>query len=115
MIKIEIKEADLRKALNDISKYDKGIQAAVKDQVAKTALLIQTEAKRRVPVRTGRLRSSINSQIVANGAIVGTNVEYAALVEYGSVKKAAKPFLFPAFEGERPKFLSAVAKILKKK
>lgn len=115
MIKIEIKEKDIKKALSNFTKYDKNVQKEVKEQIASSALAIETTAKRLVPVKTGRLRSSINSDIANIGAIVGTNVEYAPSVEFGTVKRPAKPFLFPAFEGERPKFVRALINILKLK
>ena len=49
---------------------------------------------------TGRLMNSITHNVLSNGVEVGTNVEYAPMVEYGISRKIAKPFLFPAyFEG----------------
>lgn len=51
-------------------------------------LLVEAEAKRRCPVDTGRLRSSITTEMfVEDGAPVarvGTNVEYAAFIEFGT-------------------------------
>ena len=67
---------------------------------------VLSEARRRCPVDTGNLRSSLNQEVEKeNGEIVGrvgTNVEYAAYVEYGdeSGKKprfvGTMPFLRPA-------------------
>lgn len=52
------------------------------------ALHIEREAKKRAPVDTGNLSASIASVVekIAGGyqAIVGTNVEYAAAVEFGT-------------------------------
>lgn len=83
--------------------------------VATSALNIQREAKQRTPVDTGRLRSSIRATISGDqlGAVVGTDVEYAPFVEHGTNRMQAQPFLFPAFEAERPKFLAALAVVLK--
>lgn len=52
-------------------------------------LLIESTAKELVPVDTGRLRSSIASEVqqIATNVIqgfVGSNVEYAAAVEFGT-------------------------------
>jgi len=48
-------------------------------------------------VWTGQLRGSITHQLVRTGhflqAIVGTNVLYAILLEYGTSKMAPRPFL----------------------
>lgn len=52
------------------------------------ALHIEREAKQRAPVDTGNLRASIASVIeeIAGGyrAVIGSNVEYAADVEFGT-------------------------------
>lgn len=52
------------------------------------AIVAEREAKRLCPVDTGRLRGSITHEVTKDGAqvraVVGTNVEYAAPVEYGT-------------------------------
>lgn len=57
----------------------------------------ERNAKRRCPVDTGRLRSSITSDVVAEeGAlvgVVGTNVEYAPYVEFGTSRQPPAAFL----------------------
>lgn len=72
---------------------------AVRDLV----LLVEEVAKRNCPVDTGNLRSSITPVIEHWAAgYVGTNVEYAPYVEYGTEKTPAQPFLEPAFlEGKK--------------
>ena len=56
--------------------------------------VIQAEAKRRAPVDTGRLRSSIVVRAVQQGdetvIQVGTNVHYAIHVEYGHRQKVGQ-------------------------
>ena len=81
--------------------------------LGKAALLVEREAKigasgRPGPrVRTGRLRASITSLVdtkpIPEWAKVGTNLEYAAPVEYGHGKVPAYPFLHPAFERVKDK------------
>ena len=56
-------------------------------------------AKLRCPVHTGRLRSSITHAVDDKTAFIGTNVEYAAYVEMGTVKTKAQPYLRPAVAG----------------
>lgn len=60
-------------------------EAAARGVIAETALAVQAGAKRRVPVDTGRLRSSIRAKFTADGlsAIVWTDVQYAAAIEHG--------------------------------
>lgn len=75
--------------------------------VAGTALAIETHAKLFVPVDTGNLRSSIQAQPDSPTQwTVATGVEYSIWVEYGSSKAAAQPYLTPAAELARPRFLA---------
>lgn len=60
------------------------------------ALDIEKDAKTACPVDTGNLRASITSTIGEDEATVGTNVEYAPYVEFGTWKMKAQPFLIPA-------------------
>lgn len=67
-------------------------------QVALEAVGLQAEgyAKRLCPVDTGLLRNSITHTSDEDTAYIGTNVEYAAYVEYGTSRTAAQPYLKPA-------------------
>lgn len=66
-------------------------------EVAMEAIGQQAEgyAKIACPVDTGNLRNSISHQYVPgdNAEYIGTNVEYAPYVEFGTCKQKAKPFL----------------------
>lgn len=44
-------------------------------------------------VDTGRLRGSISHATDEEAAYIGTNVEYAPYVEFGTYKMASRPFL----------------------
>lgn len=85
---------------------------AVRNAVSEAALACETTAKRATPVDTGRLRSSIGVTKESGGlaADVGTNVEYAPHVEYGTVNQTAQPFMKPAREKTRREFPETVAK-----
>ncbi len=117
----------------------------VREVVNEAAINVQREAKGRCPVDTGRLRSSIRATFYADGlaAEVGTDVEYAPHVEFGTRPHfpppgalagwgrrhkisefpvaraisqrgtAAHPFLFPAWEMERPKFVERIVRAIK--
>lgn len=53
-------------------------------------------AKGNAPVRTGRLRSSIQSETDRDGTLhVFSDVEYAPYVEYGTGDTPAQPYLRP--------------------
>lgn len=90
----------------DASEFLAGLEAAAKRLVVKseaqlrrTGLRAQSNMKRLCPVDTGRLRSSI--EMVdgrdAHGYFVeiGTNVEYAPYVEFGTQHSPAQPFIRP--------------------
>lgn len=72
-------------------------------ELEKKALQIVRESKQRAPVDTGRLRSSITyeKQVMPNGLLrilIGSNVEYAPFVEFGTVNQSAQPYLRPSIE-----------------
>ena len=48
------------------------------------ALGVERDAKKKAPVDTGRLRSSITHEVEDTLARVGTDVDYAAFMEYGT-------------------------------
>lgn len=93
--------ADAQHRLNT-REYERGLRRVlggmsddVKRAVDRTRTDVQNEARRRVPVDTGRLRSSIVSRAENSGRkvgyVVGTNVNYAAAVEYGTAPHVIKP------------------------
>lgn len=106
-----------------------------------SALRIESDAKRRVPVDTGTLRSSIKTEKLGGvGRRVYTLVEYAPFVEFGTRSKvkttiegvdyssvakqfkrssggggsvSPRPYLFPAFEIEKPNLIKNLKKIIR--
>lgn len=89
--------------------------AAMRLEVKRSALAVQSGARRRAPVDTGRLRNSITHELAPDelSARIGTNVHYAPFQEFGTRRHAARPFLFPALEAERQRFTKRVEKALK--
>lgn len=75
----------------------KSVSGPVGRMLARYAALVETAAKARCPVDTGRLRSSITWRMELDGeglvAIVGTSVEYAIYVHEGTRYMAGRPFL----------------------
>jgi len=83
------------------TRYLKTLAASLKgyvDEALKHAAeLCVAEAKRFAPVRTGRLRDSIRVLEQGEGYVtVGSDVEYAPYVEYGTYRMAPRSFLRPA-------------------
>lgn len=58
---------------------------AVKRALTQSALLVESSAKLNCPVETGTLRRSITHEFISEDTIqVGTNMDYASYVEYGT-------------------------------
>jgi HK97 gp10 family phage protein len=74
--------------------------------VKKAGILVQGRAKKKCPVDTGLLRNSISERTQREDgdtviSEVGTNVEYAPNVEFGTSKQKAQPYLEPALKESR--------------
>lgn len=61
---------------------------------------------------TGRLASSMKWHLYPYEGNVFSPVEYAFWLEFGTSRMAARPFLFPSVEEERPIFMKALKEIL---
>lgn len=77
------------------SKLTESGKEKVKEALLRKGLKIEAEAKRLAPVDTGRLRSSITTELDETGSgikvRVGTNVEYAPYIEFGTEPYTIKP------------------------
>ena len=73
----------------------------VAKEITETAYKIERDAKLIVPVDTGDLRKSIETEIKGTGgstsAEVGTDVEYSEIIEFGGSTRRAQPYLIPSF------------------
>jgi HK97 gp10 family phage protein len=79
-------------------------------RVEMAARLVEADAKRLCPVDTGRLRASIHVEKPKElMRAIGTNVEYAPYVEWGTHKMRAQPYLRPALEKNRAKIRALIA------
>lgn len=129
--KIEIKGLD--SVIKDLNKLGKSISIPIKSGITKATKKCQKRAKLLCPVDTGTLRNSINTEIRAKAeeveGEVGTNLEYAAYVEFGTGQRGeetntntevdvhykadwkgqkAQPYMYPAYaetKEELPKIL----------
>jgi len=117
-----------------------GYKDRVKPGARTAGRIIQADAKRRAPYKTGTLRRSIKSRVIEQGdevvVQVGTNVHYAIHVEYGHrtragtgkkasqlINKKGKPvvryvpgvfFLHNAFTAKRQAATGAIVAALQK-
>lgn len=91
MLSVSITEDNTDK----IIEYEK---EAIRRALEIIGLLAEAYAIKKCPVDTGRLRGSISHGVdeAEQCAFIGTNVEYAPYVEYGTSKMKPKPFFKPA-------------------
>lgn len=71
-----------------IDKLANGLDMGIPLQTA--CAVVEVSAKEKCPVDDGTLRGSIQSWVVGDSGYVGTNVEYAPYVEFGTGVFAAK-------------------------
>lgn len=120
--------AELQRRLSELG--DTVLQdTAVRDALIEAMRSVEQRAKQYVPVRTGNLKQSITtSDTLAKAASnpnnitvhVGTSYElgtggrHGHLVEFGTVKSGARPFLRPAWDAEREAVIKKLQKALEK-
>lgn len=106
--------------IKDVKKLFKRVndknRAEVIRVVNATAQRIRSSALLRSPVDTGRLRSSIAVQKFQGGmaSVIGSNVEYAAFVEFGTKRNRAQPYLVPSLKEHTPRFIADLRNAVKK-
>ena len=98
-----------------LDNLDPRTQAGLSNGVQRAGLLVEGAAKSNAPVDTGALRDSINASgsssfiTAAAESTVGTNIEYAPHVEFGTTRMAAQPYLRPALRNNRRKIAQLIA------
>lgn len=97
------------KGVNEVfskfDKYSKIVQEDIKDEVAVSALAIQSNAKKLAPVNLGTLRNSIYLVEQNNGQnafkfTIGSSVRYAPYIEFGTGGKVSIPKGFETYAGQ---------------
>jgi len=124
---IKVKVDGVEEVLANLNNISERARRNIQNELITAAAHVMNGARKRCPVDTGTLRNSIAVNKVSDFEVeVGTylpetppptlNVEsympYAAFVEYGTKKMKAQPFLFPAYEEEKPKFLKRLKRIV---
>lgn len=97
--------------------YSKDVEAdisrSIEKALTKSAMVIEADAVFLCPVDTGQLKNSINYKVEGSIATVGTNLHYAAHVEYGTKRSKPHPFLRPAGDYNKGLIEKIFAKELK--
>jgi len=112
-LEIEIK-GDIRKQLG---LYRGKFKAMLQRELARAAYMVEGESKKKTPVDTGRLRSSIRTHIGALEVYVAPNTNYAIYVHEGTQFMNKRPFMKWGAEAALPKiqrsFNQAIKDILR--
>lgn len=87
----------------------------VRTVVQKNGADLQRNAQEKAPVDTGTLRRSIGLDLTDSGltATIAPTVEYAPYQEYGTRYMDAQPFVGPAFNEQKNKFVNDMKKLVK--
>lgn len=92
----------IRAFQNAMRNFDEAIKRQVHRQLASWAADIKAEAMRKVPVKTGHLRSSIYAKVREWVVQIGAEATYALFVELGTRHMRASPYLWPAIKEYLP-------------
>lgn len=109
-------EQELARALKALAKSVQG--QILENAVLAGCLPIQNDAVANAPYLTGTLRRSIHSEVIERGktsvvGMVGTDVEYAPFVEFGTSRMGARPFLRNAYDGNKNAAIKEIADALR--
>lgn len=130
MAKETVRIEGLRELGNALKEVDSRVQKRIaRSATAAGARVIANEAKRRVPVDTGRVKKNIRTanlkpnQPGLQEAAVGVRVKgktkdsafYWTQLEFGNVKMAPRPFIRPAFESKKQEAAERIKDQLKKR
>ncbi len=70
-------------------------------------------AREIVPVDTGALRESLTYRVDGETLTVGSDKEYAAVVETGTSRQRPQPYIRPAMEGHESEYKGAMGQELR--
>ena len=107
------------KGLETLRNFDRlaaAIRSRVLEQTVRAgATPILQRAQEKTPVRTGHLRRSegIKSEVQGSRAVafIGTDVDYAPYVEFGTSRMGAQPYLRPAFDNGKAEAIKVMERV----
>lgn len=93
--------------------FKSGKDGAIARALEVIGLVAEGYAKRLCPVDTGRLRNSISHTRDEDSTYIGTNVEYAPYIEFGTSRRKPQPYLKPAATEHADEYREIVEQELK--
>ena len=106
---------DIKITVDNSAEVIEAKNAAVMRALEAIGLQAEGYAKLKAPVDTGRLRNSITHSLAPEeeAVYIGTNVEYAPYVEFGTRRTKAQPFLKPAVQDHAEEYKRIAESFLK--
>jgi HK97 gp10 family phage protein len=107
---------DITRAKTQLAKLEYSVVSNLDEAAKAGAEALAEEARKRAPVRTGKLKASIATRKGTKGTkdraewVVFTGVFYAHFVEYGTRKMSKRPYMRPAVDAGG--YLEAIEAVL---
>ena len=110
---IKIEFTNLNQFIGDINKYCNGVEKGTKDGLKNSGEKVVEEARRRAPVDTGYLRSSIDGNYIDEFEYeVIAEADYAIFVEKGTRYMSPQPFMEVSLDVAEPEFINKIKFVL---
>ena len=113
-MKVNYKMKGLNKFLRQVKKKPKQLETQIDQELGRSSLRVERNAKTIAPWDTGWMSNNIYSD--KEGLLryrVVSPAHYSIYVEMGTRYQAAQPFFFVALEDEFPKLMKNLNKIVK--
>ena len=81
---------DTSDVMDKLGKISENLTMGLHNALGQAGEIVRADAVNNCPYITGRLKESITSKVEGNSAVIGTNVEYAPYVEFGTGSKGDK-------------------------
>jgi HK97 gp10 family phage protein len=114
MAEVKVDVIGVQEVMDALAELPAEVQKEVLDGILEEAsLMLEQEAKRLAPYRTGKLRDSIEARKMKPGrgeyaryAIGPKGVRYAGFVEFGTAHNPPKPYMRPTHDGKKAEVIS---------
>ena len=109
-----VHDEDLDQIFERLAKWGNEVVNVNEEALTEALEIICAAAKQNAPVDTGTLRDSIRIRKRRRGntvmGTVGSSLDYAPPIEFGTSKMEAQPYLYPAIKNNRARVREIFAK-----
>lgn len=107
--KTRVKVEGAEEIIRALEKADEAMKKELHDIVSRAAEIVFREADARIPIKSGKARSSLKIEtgfnnkgvFYANVVVGGSETYYITFYELGSSRQPPRPFLRPSLDGKR--------------